>query len=227
MSFVTFAAGAGCAFCCRVLKRREIAIIIPTMFCIMVFTIYAFTGYLEGTGLLWSLMLPIGMCYFISVKMGILLSLYYSLLYFVLFFSPLGANIAQYYTRAFMFRFPLAYFSLSVFTAIAMIQYHRYVLLEIKYTDRLHAEVARQTAVAEERAQKIEQMSFQTIRGVDVLTRYSSRQYLVILVGAKSEGVQGAVDRIFRSYYKMNGSGAFTPSYTAADPEEAKQRGTL
>ena len=164
MSFVTFAAGAGCAFCCRVLKRREIAIIIPTMFCIVVFTIYALTGYLEGTGILWSLMLPIGMCYFISVKMGILLSLYYSLLYFVLFFSPLGANIAQYYTQAFMFRFPLAYFSLSVFTAIAMIQYHRYVLLEIKYTDRLHAEVARQTAVAEERAQKIEQMSFQTIQ---------------------------------------------------------------
>ena len=69
----------------------------------------------------------------------------------------------------------------------------------------------------------MEQAIRQTIRGVDVLTRYSSRQYLVILVGAKSEGVQGAVDRIFRSYYKMNGSGAFTPSYTAADPEEAKQ----
>jgi ATP-dependent RNA helicase RhlE len=65
------------------------------------------------------------------------------------------------------------------------------------------------------------------IRGVDVLTRYSSRQYLVILVGAKAEGVQGAVDRIFRGYYKMNGSGAFTPGYTVADPEEAKERGTL
>ena len=73
----------------------------------------------------------------------------------------------------------------------------------------------------------MEQAIRQTIRGVDVLTRYSGRQYLVILVGAKSEGVQGAVDRIFRGYYKMNGSGAFTPSYTAADPEEAKQRGTL
>ena len=164
MSFVTVAAGAGCAFCCRVLKRREIAILIPTLFCIIVFTVYALTGYLEGTGILWSLMLPIGMCYFISVKLGILLSAYYSLLYFVVFYSPLGAKTAEYYTPAFMYRFPLAYFSLSVFTVIAMIQYHRYVLLEIRHTEWLNAEVARQTAVAEERAKKIEEMSFQTIQ---------------------------------------------------------------
>ena len=164
MSLVTFAAGAGCAFCCRVLKRRDIAILIPTLFCIVVFTVYAVTGYLEGTGILWSLMLPIGMCYFISVKVGILLSVYYSVLYFVLFYTPLGSSTAQYYTPAFMFRFPLAYFSLSVFTIIAMVQYHRYVLLEIEYTNRLNAEVARQTAVAEERAKKIEEMSLQTIQ---------------------------------------------------------------
>ena len=73
----------------------------------------------------------------------------------------------------------------------------------------------------------MEQAIRQTIRGVDVLTRYSSRQYLVILVGAKAEGVQGAVDRIFRGYYKMNGSGAFTPAFTVADPEEAKECGAL
>jgi len=164
MSFVTLAAGAGCAFCCRVLKRREIAILIPTLFCIIVFTVYALTGYMEGTGILWSLMLPIGMCYFVSVKMGLLLSAYYSVLYFVVFLTPLGAKMSKYYTPAFMQRFPLAFFSLSVFTVISMVQYHRYVLLEIKHTDHLNAEVARQTAVAEERAKKIEEMSFQTIQ---------------------------------------------------------------
>ena len=164
MSFVTFISGAGCTFCCRVLKRREIAVMIPTLFCVVVFTVYALTGYLEGTGILWSLMLPIGMCYFISVRLGILLSAYYSVLYFILFFTPLGARTAAYYSSAFMYRFPLAYFSLSFFTVIAMVRYHRYVLLEVRYTERLNAEVARQTAVAEERARKIEQMSFQTIQ---------------------------------------------------------------
>ena len=164
MSFVTLFAGASCAFCCRVLKKRNIAILIPTLFSIVAFTVYAFTGYMEGTGILWSLMLPIGVCYFISVKLGILLSAYYSILYFVLFYTPLGAQTTQYYSAAFVARFPLAFFSLSVFTAIAMVQYHRYVLLEIRYTKRLNDEVAKQTAVAEERAKKIEEMSFQTIQ---------------------------------------------------------------
>ena len=164
MSIITFLAGAACAFCSGVLKNREKAILIPTLFSVVVFTVYALTGYLEGTGILWSLLLPIGMCYFISVKLGILLSLYYSLLYSVLFLTPLGSRVAAYYTPAFMVRFSLAYFSLSVFTAIAMVQHHRYVLLEIRHTERLNAEVARQTAVAEERARKIEEMSFLTIQ---------------------------------------------------------------
>ncbi len=191
MSLVTILAGAGCAFCCRVLKRREIAILIPVAFSVLAFTVYALTGYAEGTGILWSLMVPIGVCYFISVRAGILISVYYSLLYFILFLTPLGARTAQYYTAAFTERFPLAYFTLSVFTAIAMIQYHRYVLLEIRYTNRLNEEVARQTAVAEERAQKIEQMSFQTIQTLanaidakDPYTRgHSTRvsQYSVLL----------------------------------------------
>lgn len=164
MSIVTFVAGAACAFCSRVLKSREKAILIPTLFCMVVFTVYALTSYMEGTGILWSLMLPIGMCYFISVKKGILLSTYYSVLYFVLALTPLGSRLAAFYSPAFLIRFALTYFSLSVFTAIAMIQYHRYVLLEIRHTERLNAEVARQTAVAEERARKIEEISFLTIQ---------------------------------------------------------------
>ena len=163
MSFVTLFAGISCAYCCRVLKNRSAAIIIPTLFCILVFTVYAFTGYAEGTGILWSLALPIGLCYFVGVKCGILVSLYYSILYAILCYTPLGANLGLYYNSSFMLRFPIAYFTLSVFTATAMIQYHRTARLEIEYTDRLNAEVARQTAMAEERAGRIQQISYQTI----------------------------------------------------------------
>ena len=52
---------------------------------------------------------------------------------------------------------------------------------------------------------------------MDVFTRFSNRQYLVILVGTGNDGVQNAMERIFRGYYKMSGSGAFTPSYTVAE----------
>lgn len=191
MSFVTLFSGIGCAFCARVLKRREIAVMIPTLFSIFVFTVYAFTGYAEGTGILWSLLVPIGMCYFVGVKYGILLSAYYSLLYLVVCYTPLGANLAKYYTPAFMARFPLAFLSLSVFTAIAMIQYHRTSLLEIDYTDRLNEEVARQTAVAEERAEKIQQMSFQTI------------QTLANAIDAKDPYTKGHSTRVSRYSVKI------------------------
>ena len=164
MSIVTFLAGTGCAWLAHVAKRRDLAIIIPTAFCIAVFTYYALSGYAEGTGILWSVMLPIGMCYFISIRSGIVLSVYYSILYAVVFYTPLGNNIGQYYTGAFMARFPIMYFSLSIFTIISMYQYHKTALFEIDYTERLNQEVARQTAVAEERSRRIEQMSFQTMQ---------------------------------------------------------------
>ena len=39
----------------------------------------------------------------------------------------------------------------------------------------------------------------------------------VILVGTDPEGVRIAMDRIIRGYYKMTGSGSFTPVWTMAD----------
>ena len=65
----------------------------------------------------------------------------------------------------------------------------------------------------------MEQAIRQAIRNVDVLTRYSRQQFLIILLGTDPEGVKTAVDRIFKDYYKMNGGSSFTPSWSAADPE--------
>ena len=67
-SVATFLGGVGCALLSGVFKKREIAILIPTAFCILAFTYYAFTGAAAGTGILWSFLLPIGLSYFVSVK---------------------------------------------------------------------------------------------------------------------------------------------------------------
>ena len=56
----------------------------------------------------------------------------------------------------------------------------------------------------------------------DDITRYSRQQFLIILTGTDVKGVRIAADRIFRGYYKMNGSGAFSPSYTVADIDVEK-----
>ena len=162
-SVFTFLSGIACWYCAAVLKDRSWAIMIPTLFSLIFCTVYAFTGAAEGSAILWSLLVPIGMCYFVSVRGGILLSAFYSLLYFVLFYTPLGASLSMYYNDKFMARFPIVYLSLSVFTGISMYQYHQTALLEIDYTHRLNEEVKRQTAVAEERSHRIEQMSLATI----------------------------------------------------------------
>jgi len=67
-AIATTVAGVGCAFCTNVLKNRRLAIKIPTLFCAIIITIYVFTGAGEGSAVLWSILIPIGMCYFVSVK---------------------------------------------------------------------------------------------------------------------------------------------------------------
>ena len=68
----------------------------------------------------------------------------------------------------------------------------------------------------------MEQSIRQMVRNVDVVTRYSRQQFLVILFEADDEGVKIVLDRIFRVYYKMNGSTVFAPSYSIADMSEGE-----
>ena len=62
-----------------------------------------------------------------------------------------------------------------------------------------------------------------SIRDVDIVTQYNRQQFLVILLGTESEGVKTAMARIFMSYFRMNGSNAFPPSYTILEPENPNE----
>lgn len=193
-AILTFLGGVSCAYLAGVKKNRELAALIPTLFCIFAFTLYTLKGLGEGTAMLWTLMAPIGLCYFVSVRNGILVSLYYTVFFFILFYTPLNVHMKPYYPDTFLMRFPLIYASMTAFIAISMTQYHRGVLLENEYADKLSAEVARQTEVAEARARKIEQMSFQTIQtlanAIDAKDPYTSghstrvSQYSVLIAEA-------------------------------------------
>ena len=185
-AFNTFLGGLGCWVCAGPLKNREAAAIIPTAFCAIVFTIYTLFGLAEGTAMLWSILLPIGMCYFVSVKYGILLSAYYTVLFFVMFYTPLKARMSLYYPDAFMARFPLLFASLTIFTAIAMAQYHRVSLLEQSYQEELSREVEKQTKVANERADKLETLTREIV------------QTLAVAIDAKDKYTNGHSFRVSR-----------------------------
>ncbi len=177
-SSATCIAGLCCGYLSGVRKDREKAVLIPTVFCAVAFTYYAVTGAASGTALLWTFLLPVGMSYFVSVKHSILLSVYYTLLFSVLFYTPLRQSMSAYYTEAFMVRFPLLYASMAAFAGIAMIQYHRSVLLENQYTEQLNAEVEKQTRVATERADRLQIMSEEAVdmlaMAIDAKDRYTN-----------------------------------------------------
>ena len=61
-----------------------------------------------------------------------------------------------------------------------------------------------------------------SIRDVDIVTQYNSRQFLVIMLGTDLSGVNIAVDRIFKSYFRMSGSNVFSPSYSIVGTDNLK-----
>ena len=59
-----------------------------------------------------------------------------------------------------------------------------------------------------------------SLRGVDVSTRFSSEQFLVILINAQEENVDLVVNRIFHRFYKLYHKNAVTVSYDIAKLSE-------
>ena len=51
------------------------------------------------------------------------------------------------------------------------------------------------------------------IRNVDICTRYSSMQYLVILMEAGADRIPSIMERIFSKYYKLYGRSDLIPHY--------------
>ena len=64
-----------------------------------------------------------------------------------------------------------------------------------------------------------------SIRDVDIVTQYNRRQFLVIMLGADASGVRIAVDRIFKSYFRMSGSNVFSPSYSIVGTDDHEIKG--
>jgi hypothetical protein len=65
--------------------------------------------------------------------------------------------------------------------------------------------------------QCLEQAICKSLRGVDVGTRYSSSQFLVILVGTDKDHIHVVTDRIIQNYFKLYGDKDITLTYDAAE----------
>ncbi len=68
--------------------------------------------------------------------------------------------------------------------------------------------------------QCMEQAICKSLRGVDVGTRYSSSQFLVVLMGTEKEDIHIVTDRIVQNYFKLFGGKDITLSYDAANLQQ-------
>lgn len=158
-SVLFIVAGAVSAVSAGIFKNRRVSEFAALFTCIVTFTFYAISGSMDGFSVIWALVMPIGVSYFLSVKLGIITSAYYEILCIVLFYTPLREKMALHYSATTITRYPIVFLTISAVTIVAMIDYHRMALKEKDSTDRLNDEVKRQTAIAVERAQRLELMN--------------------------------------------------------------------
>lgn len=71
--------------------------------------------------------------------------------------------------------------------------------------------------------QCMEQAIIKSLRGVDVGTRYSSSQFLVVLLGAERNDIRIVTERIVQNYFKLYGDRDITLSYDIANLDKAEE----
>ena len=88
----------------------------------------------NGFAYLWTLMVPVCISYLFSVKMGVILTVYFQVFFIVLCYAPARKLVEDHYPEIAMSRFPLLFFFLGSMVILSMYGYHKSVLFEIRHT---------------------------------------------------------------------------------------------
>ena len=117
-------------------KKRTIALALAA---IGVVLIYSYDVIVVTTPLmpLWTILFPWAFSYLVSVRVGVLMSAYYSSFYLVLFYSPLKKVVEGRYIDIMFTQFPILYLANAFLCIFIMVQYHRNTLNQLDYSEQL------------------------------------------------------------------------------------------
>ena len=117
-------------------KKRTIALALAA---IGVVIIYSYDVIVVTTPLmpLWTILFPWAFSYLVSVRVGVLMSGYYSTFYLVLFYSPLKKVVEGKYIDIMFSQFPILYLANAFLCIFIMVQYHRNTLNQMDYSEQL------------------------------------------------------------------------------------------
>ena len=164
-------------FLVRVKRNRKAAVIAASLAILGVMTCDVLLVD-NGFAYLWTLLIPLSVCYLHGIKDGILLTAYFQLLFTVLFYTPLRQLMAGGYSEVVLDRFPLLYFFNGLITIFVMYEHHKSILFEIDHANRLSREIRAQRQYARESAGKVERLSLETVEAlaktIDAKDRYTN-----------------------------------------------------
>ena len=143
-------AGLFIAYSAKVMRNLKLSVWTAITVCMIIMTYYTIDGTNEGFAVLWTLLMPLAVSYFCGVIYGIAVSMYFEILFVILFYTPMRPFFADKYQPVFMDRYPVLYLSALLLTSVAMINYHVSVLKQEEYEKKLKEAAA--AAVAAERA---------------------------------------------------------------------------
>lgn len=157
-------------FVCRRPKGRKPAIVVCGLVVVGIFTWYAVKGRNNGFAALWTILVPMLSMAILGVREGIGISLYFQIMYAVIFWTPFRGYLEQYYTDIFMNRFPLLYFCTFAVSSVAMLLYKKQQIMMDNYQKKLEQAVrAERERVSGISLQAIEAIS----KAVDAKDKYT------------------------------------------------------
>ena len=163
--FVTYTTTAifilGCAgyIAATFYRNRMVTIAGITCLSVVIFSYYSIKGVNEGFAILWTLLVPLALCFIGGVKIGILLSVYYEILFIILFYTPIRNSLGEYYTVTFMNRYPMLYLCCVMMVSVSMYQYHVSILKQMDYEVELKEAIERAVAADSAKSRFLAQMS--------------------------------------------------------------------
>ena len=129
------------------IRKNRKAVILLGVPSELLFTTFLIVAEQNGFSALWTILLPVSISYLFGVIPGILSMTYTSMLFAILYWTPLREQYAKMHSDLYLDRFPVLYMFFSVITSFIMIEYHKSMVYQQQYSRELnHAKEAAERA---------------------------------------------------------------------------------
>ncbi|MBR6165141.1 MAG: response regulator [Clostridia bacterium] len=179
-------------FFIRTRKKRVPSVILTNIAVIIVFTADVVIVD-NGFAFLWIMLVPLSVCYLISVRSGIILSVYFETLLIVMFYTPLRGIVESHYPVIVLERFPVLYFFHVLITGFVMYQYQKNVIAQMRYEEQLKDSVQNAEQASQAKSDFLANMSHEirtpinTVLGLNQLIYRDCREALAAHPGEAAE----------------------------------------